>query len=296
VKKIIRKLYYILIMFFFKSVRLLPFRAAVRLGGFLGGLCYHLIGKARGVTEDNLRKAFPEKSEDEIRGIAKEVFVNQGKNAFEVFYYPSLSPERLKELVAVENEEGYSKAFAMGKGVLMASAHCANWEFLGAGLSQRGFVINVIAKRVYIDALNELLLKLRSSKGLKIIFRSDSDSAKKMLKALRSGETLAMLIDQDTSVPGVFAEFFGRPAWTPSGLAVLAVKTGAPVILALDKRLADDTHKVVVTGPIELVKTGDYDSDVLANTRLVTKLIEDHIRANPSQWVWMHERWKTQVH
>ena len=176
----------------------------------------------------------------------------------------------------------------------MASAHCASWELLGAALSARGFTINVIAKRVYIERLNQMLLDLRSSKGLKIIFRSDSDSAKKMLKALRSGETLALLIDQDTEVPGVFVDFFSRPAWTPSGLAVMALKTGAPVIVALDTRLPDDTHRVVVTGPLELVRTGDHDRDVLENTAVITKIIEGHIRKNPSQWVWMHERWKTQ--
>lgn len=271
----------------------MPFRFAVNLGGFLGGIGYHLAGKARTITEDNLRHSFPEKSEEEIRTIAKRVFINQGKNTFEVFYYPKLSRECLLSLVSVENEEGYAKACAAGKGVLMASAHCASWELLGAALSAKDFAINVIAKRVYIEALNKMLLELRNSKGLKIIFRSDSDSARKMIKALRAKETLALLIDQDTEAPGVFVDFFGRPAWTPSAVAVLAIKTGAPVIAALDVRLPDDKHRVVITGPIEPVRTGDYDKDVIENTRIVTKIIEDHIRRYPDQWVWMHKRWKT---
>ena len=295
-KKLIRKLYYLVIVFFFNLVRVMPLKLAVGFGGFLGGMAYHLIGKSRAVTEENLRKAFPEKKEDEIRSIARDVFVNQGKNAFEVFYYPKLSTENIRALSVIRNEEGYSKARALGKGVIMASAHCASWEFLGAALSARGFVINVIAKRVYIESLNKMLLDLRNSKGLKIIFRSDSDSAKKMLRALRSGETLAMLIDQDTDVPGVFADFFSRPAWTPSGLAAIALKTGAAVIVALDTRLPDDTHEVSITGPLELSVSGDKDRDVRENTQMITGLIEDHIRRNPSQWVWMHERWKTQAH
>jgi len=181
-KKIARKLYYLVIMFFFYSVRVMPFRFAVNLGGFLGGLGYHLAGKARSITEENLRLSFPDKKEEEIRDIAKKAFVNQGKNAFEVFYYPKLSKEDLAGLVSVENEEGYAKACAAEKGVLMASAHCASWELLGAALSAKGYTINVIAKRIYIEALNTMLLELRASKGLKIIFRSDSDSAKKCLK------------------------------------------------------------------------------------------------------------------
>lgn len=292
-KKIIRKLYCLIILFFFNSVRALPFRFAVKLGGSLGTVAYHLIGKSRTITEENLRRSFPEKSEDEIRCIAKEVFVNQGKNAFEFFCYPRLSAARIKNLVGVENEEGYLTAVAEGKGVLMASAHCGSWELLGASLCARGFAINVIAKRVYLDTINQLLVDLRSSKALKVILRSDRDSARKMLKALRARETLALLIDQDTDVPGVFVDFFNRPAWTPAAVAVLALKTGAPVILALDTRLPDDTHRVDITGPLELIRTGDHEKDVLENTRAVTKLIEGHIRKYPGQWVWMHERWKT---
>jgi KDO2-lipid IV(A) lauroyltransferase len=259
----------------------------------LGGAGYHLAGNARSITEDNIRLSFPEKKDEEIRAIAKEVFVNQGKNAFELFCYSKLTDARLKSLVSIENAEGYIKACNGGKGVLLASAHCANWEYMGAALSKLGFGVNVIAKRIYIESLNEMLLEIRNLMGMKVIFRSDRDSARKMLKALRNKEALALLIDQDTDVPGVFVDFFGRPAWTPSGLAVLALKTGAPVILALDSRLPGDRHKVILTGPVELARTGDYDRDVLENTRTITKLIEAHIRNYPAQWVWMHERWKT---
>ena len=100
----------------------------------------------------------------------------------------------------------------------------------------------------------------------------------------------------DDCIPGVFADFFSRPAWTPSGLAAIALKTGAAVIVALDTRLPDDTHEVSITGPLELSVSGDKDRDVRENTQMITGLIEDHIRRNPSQWVWMHERWKTQAH
>ena len=102
-----------------------------------------------------------------------------------------------------------------------------------------------------------------------------------------------MLIDQDTDVPGVFVDFFSRPAWTPSGLAVLALKTGASVVLALDVRLENDKHTPILAGPIEMKRTDNLDRDVLDNTQAITELIEEHIRKYPSQWVWMHERWKT---
>ena len=201
-KKIIRKFYYLLVLFFSKSVRLLSLRSAVKMGGLLGAVGYHLVGKARAITEDNLRKAFPEKSEDEIRNIAKEVFINQGKNAFEVFYYPRLTKDRLKNLISIENAEGYSKACSVGKGVLMASAHCANWEFMGSALSTLGFGVNVIAKRIYIESLNQMLLELRNMMGMKVIFRSDKDSARKMLKALKAAKLLQCSLTRTLKFPG----------------------------------------------------------------------------------------------
>jgi len=297
VKKIIRKLYYLTTLLFFNAVRLLPLSFAVKLGGALGAFAYHLIGKSRTITEENLRKSFPEKSDDEIRKIAREVFVNQGKNAFELFCFPNITPEKLKNLISIENEEGFVKAVASDKGVLLASDHCGNWELMGAKLAQNEFgtVINVIARRIYIEGLNRLLVDLRNSKGYKVILRSGNDTAKKMLKALKSKEALAMLIDQDTEVPGVFVDFFDRPAWTPSGLAVIALRMGVPIIVTLDVRMPDDSHKVIITGPLEMIKTGDHDKDVIENTKAVTKVIENHIRKYPSQWVWMHERWKTQA-
>jgi KDO2-lipid IV(A) lauroyltransferase len=113
-----------------------------------------------------------------------------------------------------------------------------------------------------------------------------------MLKALKNREIIALLIDQDTAVPGVFVDFFSKEAWTPSGMAVLAHRTDASVVLALDVRMPDDTHRAIIK-PIEIKRTGDMDKDILETTRAVTKMIETHIRQYPEQWVWMHERWKT---
>ena len=292
-KKYMRKGYYILAVMFSKIVFLMPYKFAVKTGGFLGGISYYLVRKSRIITEDNLRKCFPEKSEIEIKRIAKEVFVNQGKNAFELFSYPKLSREDILKITKIENSEGMKEAFSAGKGVFLTSAHCGNWEIMGAGLAQNGFPTNVIAKKIYIEELNEMLVSLRKSKGVNIILRSEKDSARSILRCLRKNETVGLLIDQDTAVPGVFVDFFSRPAWTPSGLAVLALKTGASVVVALDIRLEDETHKAVVTGPIKMIRSDNFDRDVLENTQMLTKIIENHIREYPSQWVWMHRRWKT---
>jgi Kdo2-lipid IVA lauroyltransferase/acyltransferase len=293
-KKFRRYLYCLAAKIFFNVVQVLPYAFSVKIGGYLGALGYYLIRRARRETLENLRASLKGLDEDEIRRIGRRVFVNQGKNAFELFSFPKLRREDLDKLIEIENKKVFEEALARGKGVLIASAHCGNWEMMGAGLAHLGFPINVIAKKIYLEALNDILVGLRESKGVKVILRSASDSAREILRSLRHNEAIGILIDQDTAVSGVFVDFFSRPAWTPGGLAAIALKTGAGVILALDVRLPDDRHRITIKGPIEMIKSGDKDKDVLENTRIITGMIESHISQYPEQWVWMHKRWKTQ--
>jgi KDO2-lipid IV(A) lauroyltransferase len=138
-----------------------------------------------------------------------------------------------------------------------------------------------------------MLVGYRTGKNIKVILRDAPDTAKKLLRALKKGEIIAMLIDQDTKVPGVFVDFFGRKAWTPSGLAVLALRTGAEVLVGIDMRIGDFGHKTVVSGHLRVEPSGDFDADVLNLTQKATAILEEHIRNYPDQWVWFHERWKT---
>jgi Kdo2-lipid IVA lauroyltransferase/acyltransferase len=293
-KPIIRQMYYWCARLFAFLVQCLPYRGAVVLGGMLGSAGFSLIRKSRRIVLDQLRRSFPERSEGDIIRIGHEVFVNQGKNAFELFSFPRLGKDDIDRIAAIENRAAIEEGLRRGKGVLLASAHCGNWEFMGASLSLGGFPVNVIARRIYIEGLNRMLVGYRTSKGMKVILRSGQESARQILRSLRHNETIGMLIDQDTAVPGVFVDFFGRKAWTPSGLATLALRTGASVVLALDVRMPGDVHRVVLKGPLTLTNTGNIEADVHANTAMITALIEEHIRKYPSQWVWMHERWKTQ--
>ncbi|MCB4792487.1 MAG: lysophospholipid acyltransferase family protein [Elusimicrobia bacterium] len=292
-KKIARQIYYLLALLFSKIILFFPYKIAVKFGGLLGLLAYYLIKDARDITFNNLRLCLSEKTGEEIKRISKEVFINQGKNLFELFLFPKITKEQLLELASIKNKDAMAQALSFKKGVFIASAHCGNWEIMGSSLAQSGFPINVIAKHIYIEGLNNMLVNFRKSKGMNVILRSDRSSAKEMLRGLRNNEAIAMLIDQDTEVNGVFVDFFSRPAWTPSGLAALALRTGASVVLALDVRMPDDRHECLLTGPLELIKTDNMEKDVLENTQMITKLIEDHIRKYPSQWVWMHKRWKT---
>ena len=271
----------------------MPYSFAVKCGGWLGTASYYVAGKARRIAEQNLSRSYPDKTRKEICETARKVFCNQGKNLFELFSFPKLDKKDFERLVTFETRGNLEKAMQAGKGVFLASAHCGNWEIMGAALSLTGFPINVIARRVYIEGLNRMLVGFRSSKGVKVILRSGRESAREILRSVRQKECIGILIDQDTSVPGVFVDFFGRQAWTPSGLASLALRTGAAVVMALDMRMPGDTHKIILSEPVKLEVTGDTEKDIAVNTQAISRMIEAHIRLCPDQWVWMHERWKT---
>lgn len=294
-KKGARYFYYLFAILLSKIIFVMPYRLSVKIGGLAGLLAYYLIGDSRRIVVENISMALPELSAVKVRDIAKKTFVNQGKNAFELFSFPKLNKNNIFKIVRFTGRDNMQEAVGQNKGVLMTSAHCGNWEMIGPTLSYSGFSLNVIARKIYIEGLNRLLVNFRLSKGYRVILRSGQESAKQILRSLRQKEILALLIDQDTDVPGVFVKFFGKDAWTPSGLAALARRTGAAVTLALDVRKPDDTHEVLMSGPYKMQLSDDESADILANTQLLTLKIEEHIRKYPDQWVWMHKRWKTKI-
>jgi KDO2-lipid IV(A) lauroyltransferase len=115
-----------------------------------------------------------------------------------------------------------------------------------------------------------------------------------LIRVFKENRILGILIDQDTDVESVFVDFMGRPAWTPTAAASMAIKFGAPVLFGSIRRGEDNRHTVIVEGPLELTRTGDDEKDIIANTAMLTKKIEARILENPEQWVWMHRRWRRQ--
>ena len=295
-KKYIRKCYFYAAWLFSKLVLILPYKFTVGfLSNFLGGLAYYVVGDARNKARKHLTMCFPEKSQEEITKIIKTIFKYEAKNFFELLNFPKMSSEFFDSIAIMEQEQKdlFNKLLERKKGILALSGHIGNWEMLAAGVAKH-YPLNVIARKIYIEELNNMLVHYRNIKQVKVILRSELSSARKMLKALRNNEIIAMLIDQDTSVQSVFVDFFGRPASTPLELASIALKVGSPVVLAVDKRLPNGKHKFVISDEIVPPEsTGDFDTDVKNFTAKLTKKLEDFIRENPEQWVWFHERWKT---
>jgi KDO2-lipid IV(A) lauroyltransferase len=255
-------------------------------------LFYHVSPRRRLIAIHNLKRAFPEKGMNEIIDIAKGVYRNMAIVAADFFDIPMLTPDNFRDLIEVEGLEHCRKALEKNKGVLMFGSHFGNWELGAIALSLAVKPSVVIYRPLDNPLLENLVTWVRSCTG-NIPLAKDF-AMRSMLRHLKKNDILGILIDQNVSVAeGVFVDFFGQPACTTTGLALLALHTGAPVLLGFALRLNDRRYRFIFGEEVELIRTGDRDQDVLINTQNFTRIVEDTVRKYPDQWLWVHQRWKT---
>ena len=296
-KKIRRKIRYTIIL---ALVRFMTFLSRVfsrkiwlSVCGTLGRIAYYLATRSRKLTIRHLSMAYKnEKSSDEIRKLAREVFVMLGKNGGEVIRASTLSSlGEFEKFRVVNGFDIVDRANARGKGILFLTAHIGTFELAGTEVAMRGMKPLIIGKPMKDPRLTKLLWEQRSKMGASAIVRGQESL--RLLKTLKSGGTVGILIDQDTKVKSVFVNFFGIPCATPIGAAILALKTGAAVIPTFYHLRDDGMQELNIYPEIELIRTGNEEEDVRVNTQRFNDVIEAEIRKYPSQWLWMHERWKT---
>ena len=275
------------------SVNLLPEGFALWLGRQLGNAIYYLDLEHRKVAIQNLDTAFgQEKSADEMRGIARRVFQNLGIMAVEFFRIPKMDVKAFRRRVKMEGLAGALALLEKKKGALLLIGHFGNWEMMGLMSKVIGNPIMVLAKPMKKNQwVDRFITKIRSASGLEVI--STINASRKVMKALSQNRVVGILIDQRAKrSEGIWADFFGRKAPTTPGLAVLAMKTGAPVLPVFMVRDGFQTHRLIVKEPLELIRTGDIKKDVEANTQLFNHTLESMIRQYPDQWFWVHRRWE----
>ena len=271
-------------------MRMLPAAA----GAALGWLAWYLVPRQRELAREQLRIAFPEKSERERGCIGRASFANLGRAAFQTAGAETTDIVREVELDAA-SEALLREAHGQGKGVVIATAHIGAWELFARRVAALGLPCATVAKEAHDPRITRLLERGRASGGVRVFWRGAPLSAREILRFLRDQRgMLGILIDQDTRVAGHFVPFFGRPAFTPRAAGDLAAHLGAPMIFACAHRVARGLHRIVVR-PIDVPRSGDRDGDSLALTAAATRAIEDEIRQRPDEWVWMHPRWRTQA-
>jgi KDO2-lipid IV(A) lauroyltransferase len=260
--------------------------------GSLGSLAYRFATQTRTLTLRHLALAFPEKSPAEVKKLARQTFRMLGKNAGEILRASGVrNLDDLNRFLVTEGYENYEVAHAKGNGVIFLTAHLGAFDLQVTNMALRGLNPNIIGTPLKDKRLNDLLWGFRNAHGAIAIERGRETF--RMIKILKSGGSVALLIDQDTKVKSRFVNFFNMPASTPVGATVLAMKTGAAVVPTYVHLGEDGLQHMHILPEIPMRLTGDDEADMVYNTQVLTKYIEDTIRKYPSQWVWMHERWKT---
>lgn len=296
-KKIRRKIRYSLV---YRIVQFLIFLSNVvprvtwlKLCGFLGRIACGFATKTRNRVIQHLTIAFgKEKSEKEVIKLARMVFEMLGKNTGEMLRATRIKTlDDLEKFLVTDGMENYERAIGKGKGVIFLTCHLGAFDLQVSNMALRGLNPSIIGTPLKDERLNELLWNYRNMHGAIAIERGRETF--RLIKVLKSGGSVALLIDQDTKVKSRFVNFFGRPAATPVGATVLAMKTGASVVPTYVYLGDDWKQHMHILPEIPMRITGDDEADMIYNTQILTNFIEDIIRKHPGQWVWMHERWKT---
>lgn len=231
--------------------------------------------------------AFPEWDEKQRRTTIRRMFQHFGMTLFEIVWLRKHDAATRERMTVREGFEPLQALRASGRGVIIVSGHCGNWEWAAHEIASIGPMAVMQRERDDPD-MNRFMTELRAGAGIHTIDRGSSSSARELLRELRRGSMLTGLIDQNIRAESVKVPFFGRPAPTPIGLAKLAISTESAVVAIFDERIDDGRQIVRVLEPIEN-RRGD---DPVALTARITKAIEDQVRRAPEQWVWMHDRWR----
>lgn len=268
----------------------LPLRRAFF--NFGAGLFSLFSPRYRLIALHGLTRAFPEKDEKEIRRILKGVYRNFGTIGAEFFDLLRLSKENIHRFVEVEGHDNYLKAKEKGRGVLIFAAHFGNWEMQIASVALLVEPIAVVYRPLDNPVLEGLFRRVRSAQGITLIKKQGA--MKQIAGTLKQNGVVGIMIDQNMAwQEGVFVDFFGRPACTTGSIASLAATFNAAVLPSFFVRQPDGRYRLIMGPPVEMIKTGDEQADIVANTQRFTALVEAMVRRYPEQWLWLHHRWKT---
>jgi KDO2-lipid IV(A) lauroyltransferase len=253
---------------------------------------YRVSAKQRLIALHNIHCAFPEKSMEEVEGLAKGVYRHFAIVAAEFFELPFITKENLHEWVEFEGLDYVEDTLKQGKGMLSIVGHFGNWELMTVAFPLMAYPIHIVYRPLDSPVLDNLTSWVRTKGGNILIPKGGS--GKKIVSLLKENKIMGILSDQNVAKSeGVFVDFFGRPACTSVGLAVLALQSGAPVVPAFMPRMPDGRYTLFFLPPVEVTRTDDYESDLRVNTQRFTKVVEDIVRQYPDQWFWIHQRWKT---
>jgi KDO2-lipid IV(A) lauroyltransferase len=270
----------------------LPSKPLADFGKAFGTLAYLLDTRHRRIVRRNLHFIYPHWSKRQIRKTSRRVFQNVGITVFENLQMACFTRQDILQRIRTKGEEHLLDAAKSPNGAIMISAHLGNWEMThlyGACLLQTVPVL--VARKVQPDFLNRWINGFRTRFGSIILDKAGALPG--LLRALRRGKVIGLLIDQGTlSTEGIDIEFFGKTAVATPAAAILARRFDSPVLPAFCVREGDGRLTFIVEPPLPLKKTEDRQADIKENTQIMNDALERTIRTFPDQWFWFHKRWK----
>ena len=278
---------------FIRALRILPRPVARVAGTLIATFAYFALGRLRRVGQRNLALAFPEMPAAQRTRILRQEYRNLGWLLAEFCRMSTYTAAYASRFIRYEGLENYLAARDRGNGVLILTGHLGAWELSSFYHSLAGYPMGMVIRRLDNPLVDALVNRIRCLHGNRVLHKDDF--ARGLIAAMRAGDTVGILMDTNMTPPqGLFAPFFGIPACTASGLARVALKTGAAVLPGF--LLWDESERRYVLHfypEIALASTGDSEADAATNTARFNAVLEDAIRQHPSQWLWMHRRWKT---
>jgi KDO2-lipid IV(A) lauroyltransferase len=287
------RLQYLPLIVLVRFIGFLPRPLAHGVGMAIGGIVYRVHPRLRRVGLRNLEMAFPSKTGAERRRILRGVYKSLGRLLAEFCLFPTYTRENATQIAVYQGFENFEAAERRGKGVLFLTGHFGGWEVGSFFHSLQGHPLEIVVRPIDNPYVDDLVTRYRTLHGNTVIGKQGF--ARGLLSAMEENKTVGILMDTNMTPPqGVFSDFFGIPACTAVGIARVALHTDAAVIPAFTIWDAVLRKYRVEFGPaLDLVRTGDNETDAVANTALFNRVFEGYVRKYPDQWLWVHRRWKT---
>ena len=275
------------------GLRALSWDAACKFGEKLGALGYRPLGIRKRVVERQIAAAFPDLSPEAVVNLARESYAHLGRTFIETALLDTLGKDGLQKLVeSVEGWEEIEEVMSKGKGAVLVTGHIGNWELAGSYVAARGVPLDAIVRGMANPLFDAYINHTREVIGMTVV--PDSEAVRRTPRSLRAGRAVAFVADQGVmGLASTFVPFFGRPAKTPRGAAVFALRFDVPVVFVVALRKPNGRYRIVVER-IEAPQTGDRDRDVDAIVARFTQHLEKWVRAVPAQYFWQHRRWRRQ--
>ncbi|MBF0506602.1 MAG: lysophospholipid acyltransferase family protein [Nitrospirae bacterium] len=290
----------------------LPYKGALKAGEILGLFFFHAWAGRRKIAVGNIERAIqsgalavpelsspedphPQKSEDfsgatvAAAEIAKESFINLGKSFIEVIRIYFGFGDALIDGVVIRGTEHFRKAKEQGRGIIIITGHCGNWELMALAFGVKVAHASVVARAQDNPYLNRMIGKVRARHGNSIIYKKGA--LKGILSCLKKEGVVGILMDQAVvKEEGFVIDFLGRGAWTTKMPALIARKTGAPVVPVFINR-EGASHVITIHPEVELRREEGTEA-LKEDTQRLSSHVEECIRQHPSEWLWIHRRWK----